>query len=229
MNDSVETSNETCVAHRPFSGKARMKPAFDVTAASAHICRADAPLARLVSRVGPFSPQMRAFNDPFEALSHSIVFQQLSGKAAGAIHQRLLARFPRQNHPTPADILALEDTELRQVGLSRAKVSSMRDLARHAQSGELPSVAEIRDLDDQTIIERCTTVKGIGVWTVQMMLIYYLGRADVLPSTDLGIRKGFMLTFGGELPQPDIIVARANRWRPYRTVASWYLWQATYL
>jgi DNA-3-methyladenine glycosylase II len=206
-----------------------MKYDFDVSSAVQHISRRDRQLAALIARVGPFEPELRAFADPFEALSHAIIFQQLTAKAAAAIHHRLLARFPEQNHPTPSDMLALSDGALREVGLSKAKTVALRDLAQHASDGRLPDALQIHDIDDDTIIERCSAVKGIGAWTVQMMLIYYLGRANVLPSTDLGIRKGYLLTFGGELPQPSAITRRAQRWDPYRTVASLYLWQATYL
>lgn len=202
---------------------------FDSDAALHHISRKDKPLADLISRVGAFQLQLRPCSTPFEALGSAIVFQQLTAKSAGAIHQRLLDRFPEKNHPSPSDLLSLDDSSLREVGLSKAKAAALRDLADHAIDGRLPTTSQIGQLDDDAIIKRLSAVKGIGVWTVQMMLIYHLGRPDVMPATDLGIRKGFRLTFGGDLPQPAAILERAKRWSPYRTVASWYLWQATYL
>ena len=129
--------------------------------------------------------------------------------------------------PAPAELLALDDTALRGAGLSRAKTAALKDLAAHAHDGRLPELAEARTLDDDALIERLTAVRGVGPWTVQMLLMFRLGRADVLPATDYGIRKGFQRVFRTrQLPSPRQVLARGERWRPHRTMAAWYLWRA---
>ena len=198
---------------------------FEPTIAIEHLRATDALLARVIDAIGPFRLQLIAAPSIFAALSQAIVYQQLTGKAAATIFARFCALFPGAE-PTPEQVLAASEDELRGAGLSRSKALSLRDLAGKTVSGEIPSLAEIRGMDDQAIIEHLTKVRGIGRWTVEMLLIFRLGRADVLPADDYGIRKGFALAYGqGELPSRKDLEAYGIRWKPYRTVASWYLWR----
>jgi 3-methyladenine DNA glycosylase/8-oxoguanine DNA glycosylase len=164
----------------------------------------------------------------FGALAEAIVYQQLSGKAAATIFARVCALFPRAPHgPTAEHILHASDPKLRSAGLSRPKLLALRDLARRSAGGEIPTLAEIHRMEDEAIVERLTSVRGIGRWTVEMLLIFRLGRPDVLPADDYGIRKGFAVAFKKRaLPVPKDVEKRGARWKPYRTVASWYLWRA---
>ena len=202
---------------------------YDPAEAIVHISKRDPDMRRLIECIGEFAPDMMPFSSPYEALTRSIVYQQLSAASAGAIHGRLLAAFAGNAHPTPGQVRSLDDDAIRAIGLSRAKTAALRDLSQRATDGLLPDRQAVAKLTDEQIIELGCAITGIGVWTVQMMLIFCLGRGDVLPATDLGIRKGFMLTYGGEMPKPGAIVTHSEIWRPFRTVASWYLWQATYL
>jgi DNA-3-methyladenine glycosylase II len=177
---------------------------------------------------------------PFEALTESIIYQQLHGKAAAAIHARLLAGFADASggarHPDPQQLLDCPTAQLRAAGLSHNKTLALRDLAAKTLDGTVPTLARIRRMSDDAILEHLTQVRGIGVWTVQMMLIFRLGRPDVMPSGDYGVRKGFALTFQGLKPTtkvtPDLLATpaeierRAKKWTPWRSVASWYLWRA---
>jgi O-6-methylguanine DNA methyltransferase len=202
--------------------------AFDPDAAVKHLRASDAALARLIDAVGPFRMKLAATQSLFVALAQAIVYQQLNGKAAATIFARLCALFPRSHEgPTPERILRASDEKLRGAGLSRSKLLSLRDLARRSCDGEMPSLAEVHAMDGEAIIERLTVVRGIGRWTVEMLLMFRLGRPDVLPADDYGIRKGFALTFKKrDLPTREDLERRGARWRPYRTVASWYLWRA---
>ena len=189
-----------------------------------HLSRADARLARLIDAVGPCGLTVDPGGGPFAALVQAILYQQLNGKAAGTIHARLLARVGRA-HPRPADIATLDDEALRGVGLSRQKISYLRDLTTRVQAGL--SLRGLGRLGDEAIIERLTAVRGVGRWTVEMYLIFRLGRLDVLPVDDYGVRKGAQRTYRLRTP-PDAARLRrlAEPWRPYRSVASWYLWRA---
>jgi DNA-3-methyladenine glycosylase II len=196
-------------------------------------------MARLIERVGPFAIRSEAMHSPFQSLLRAIVYQQLSGKAAATILGRVVALCPRKR-PQPQHLLELEDAALRGAGLSRNKLLALRDLAAKTIDGTVPTLAQLRRLDDDEIVTRLTAVRGIGRWTVEMMLMFRLGRADVFPVADLGVRKGFHLTFGAldklsrgrkkddgiVLPAPKALLAYGERWRPYRSVASWYLWRA---
>ena len=202
---------------------------YEPAAALRHLRRRDRTLAALIRRVGPFALQSRAHLTPFQALLRAIVYQQLSGLAAGSIDRRLKALFPGRR-PSARRLLELDDETLRGVGLSRSKVASARDLAEKAVSGVVPSRHALDGMSDEAIIEHLVTIRGIGRWTVEMLLIFSLGRPDVLPVADLGVRKGFMLHRGeDELPDMRELTAYGERWRPYRSVASWYLWRACYL
>jgi methylated-DNA-[protein]-cysteine S-methyltransferase len=199
---------------------------FDPEAAIAHLRAADAALARVIDAVGPFELELRKTASVFVALAEAIVYQQLTGKAAATIFGRVCALFPR-GRLTPEQILSASDRQLRGAGLSRSKVLSLRDLARRTEAGEIPGLARLRRMDDEAIVECLSEVRGIGRWTVEMLLIFRLARPDVLPADDYGVRKGFAAALKKrELPARADIEKRGARWRPYRTVASWYLWRA---
>jgi 3-methyladenine DNA glycosylase/8-oxoguanine DNA glycosylase len=200
---------------------------IDSAVALAHLRGSDPALARLIDAVGPCRLRPRPAASLFLALAEAIVHQQLTAKAAGTIFARVCALCPTTEGLTPHELLRVTDAELRGAGLSRSKLASLRDLARRVDGGELPSWAEVQGMDDETIIARLSEVRGIGRWTAQMLLIFRLGRPDVLPVDDYGIRKGFARAFRRrELPAPADVEKRGVRWKPYRTVASWYLWRA---
>ncbi|MEI9953005.1 MAG: methylated-DNA--[protein]-cysteine S-methyltransferase [Pseudomonadota bacterium] len=210
-----------------FDGDGKL--GFDLPLAVETLRAADPKLARLIARVGPCRLQLKTTPSIFAALAESIVYQQLHGKAAATIFARVRALFPRARGAlTAAQLLRASEADLRGAGLSNAKYLALRDLAEHCQKGSLPTLAQIQKLDDEAIIERLTAVRGIGRWTVEMLLMFRLGRPDVLPVDDYGVKKGFSIAFGtAELPSKAELEARAKRWKPYRTVASWYLWRAT--
>ena len=187
----------------------------------------DPVLARLIERAGPcrFSTHKRA--TPFAALAQSITYQQLNGRAAGTIFGRFRAIYRPKRFPTPDALLETPDAALRTAGLSRSKIAAMKDLAAKTKDGTVPTLARLRDMSDEEIVERLTAVRGIGPWTVEMLLMFRLGRPDVLPVTDYGVRKGYSIAFRKrELPSPDDLRTRGERWRPFRSVAAWYLWRA---
>jgi 3-methyladenine DNA glycosylase/8-oxoguanine DNA glycosylase len=203
---------------------------YDPVIASRYLAEADPALSALMARVGAFTMRPEPTQSLFAALMRSIVYQQLTGKAAATILKRVTRLFAPRRFPAPRDLLRIDPQRLREAGLSTAKTAAVRDLAARTIDGTVPSLARIRRMDDEEIIERLTTVRGIGRWTVEMLLIFRLGRPDVLPLTDLGIRKGFALTFRKRhLPDAQVLLRRAERWRPYRSVASWYLWRAVEL
>jgi methylated-DNA-[protein]-cysteine S-methyltransferase len=202
---------------------------FDGAVAVDQLRAADAGLARLIERVGPFRMQLKSTPSLFVALAESIVYQQLGAKAAATIFGRVRALFPRSGL-TPNGILRAPDEKLRGAGLSQNKLTALRDLACRAASGELPTLEQARGMDDEALIERLVEVRGIGRWTVEMLLMFRLGRPDVLPVGDYGIQQGYALAFRKrELPSRAEIEKRGRRWKPYRTVASWYLWRAVEL
>lgn len=192
-----------------------------------HLRRADPVLARLIRRVGPCQLKPRRRRSPYESLVRSIMFQQLHWRAAEAIFARLRALYPDARFPSPEQLLRTPETQLRAAGLSRNKIAAVKDIAAKTLEGVVPDARTIRALSDEEILERLTTVRGVGPWTVQMLLIFTLGRPDVLPATDFGVRKGFALTYGlRQLPSPREVLAHGEHWRPYRTTATWYLWRA---
>jgi DNA-3-methyladenine glycosylase II len=200
---------------------------YDPDLACRYLAAADPKLGALMARAGPFTMRPEPTQSLFAALARSIVYQQLTGKAAATILRRVVQAAGRRGFPTPRDLLAAAPEKLREAGLSAAKTAALKDLAAKTLDGTVPSLARIRRMDDEQIIERLITVRGIGRWTVEMLLIFRLGRPDVLPLTDLGVRKGFALTFRrGALPDAAVMLRRGERWRPYRSVASWYLWRA---
>ena len=201
----------------PRTGPTRKLP-YDSAEAIAALSAADPKLAQLISRAGPLTLRLASSQSPFEALTESIIYQQLHGKAAATIHARMISSFEPLcgigQHPSPEHLLDCPTEQLRAAGLSHNKTLALRDLAA----------------------EHLTQVRGIGKWTVEMMLIFRLGRADVFPTSDYGVRKGFALTFQGLKPgvkvTPDLLARpadmerRAKKWAPWRSVASWYLWRA---
>lgn len=193
-----------------------------------HLRASDAVLRRLVDRVGPCGLVVQRTSSVFAALLEAVVFQQLSGRAAATIHGRVLALLPTtRSGPRAEDLLRVGDAELRAAGLSQAKLRAARDLAQRTVDGSLPTLRALRRMDDEAVIDALTEVRGVGRWTAEMFLVFRLGRTDVLALDDLGIRKGYQRAFRlSELPQRDVVAARAERWRPYRSVASWYLWRA---
>jgi DNA-3-methyladenine glycosylase II len=195
--------------------------------ATRHLLRADKTLARVIKQAGPCPLAPQPAVQPFQALVKSVTHQQLNGNAARTIHRRLLALFPGTKHPAPGDILAAADETLRSAGLSRAKTAAIKDIAARTLAGVVPSRRVIAKMSDAEIIERLTAIRGVGPWTVEMLLIFTLGRPDVLPATDYGLRSGFARVHRlKKLPSPGELLAHGERWRPYRSVASWYLWRA---
>ena len=198
---------------------------YDPAEAAAALTEADPVLGALVAEVGPCTLAPRG-EAPFAYLLRSVVYQQLAGKAAATIHGRVLALF--DGAPTPEALLALPDEPLRGAGLSRNKLAALRDLAEKTLDGTVPADLDaLRPLPDDEVVRRLTAVRGVGPWTVEMLLIFNLGRPDVLPVTDLGVRNGFRLLHGhDDMPAPTALLAHGERWRPWRSVASWYLWRA---
>ncbi|MDX1419689.1 MAG: hypothetical protein R3181_06955 [Rubricoccaceae bacterium] len=202
-----------------------MSAPYDPAEAAAALAEADPVLGALIADVGPctLAPRNQA---PFPYLLRAVVYQQLAGKAAATIHGRVLTLF--DGAPTPEALLALPDEPLRGAGLSRNKLAALRDLAAKILDGTVPADLDaLRPLSDDEIVQRLTAVRGVGPWTAEMLLIFDLGRPDVLPITDLGVRSGFRLLHGlDDLPAPAALRAHGERWRPWRSVAAWYLWRA---
>ena len=199
---------------------------YDPSEAVRRLCEADPVLAGLISRAGPFALQLRGLQSPFEALARNIIYQQLHGKAAAAIHARVLA-LAGGKRLRPDDILGAPDESLRGAGLSASKLSALRDLAAKTADGTVPTLARLRRMPDEEVVARLTEVRGVGRWTVEMLLMFGLGRPDVLPVGDYAVRKGFAVTYGlAEMPRPKELAAYGERWRPFRSVASWYMWRA---
>lgn len=204
--------------------------AIDWGAACARLGERDPALGGIITRVGGNGFPPRPPGSTFESLARSVCYQQLTGKAAETIFQRFRALYPGDPPLAPEAVLRTRIPRLRRAGLSEAKARSIRDLAAHAVRGELPPIEALRTMEPEAIVERLTVVRGIGRWTVEMLLLFRIGHPDVLPVHDLGIRKGFArITRRRELPGPEAILRRGERWRPYRSVASWYLWRAAEL
>jgi 3-methyladenine DNA glycosylase/8-oxoguanine DNA glycosylase len=216
-----------------------MPKQLDHSAACEHLSRVDRHLAKIIAKSGPCRWQQETTQNIFEALFESIIYQQLNGKVAATITQRVKALFPENTKrlrtrrglvaafPTPEQILAAPEELLRSAGLSQAKMLAIRDLAAKTVDGTVPPLRQANRMSDEELIERLDTVRGIGRWTVEMLLIFRLGRPDVLPVDDYGVRKGFAkMQKLAELPKPKELLAYGERWRPYRSVASWYMWRA---
>lgn len=211
------------------------KVRYDYTLACQELAAADARLKKLIERAGPFALRLKPTHSTFEALLESIIHQQLHGRAAQTIHARVLALFP-EALATPRGLHDLADERLRAAGLSANKLAAVRDLAEKSLAGAVPPLAALHRMPDEEVCARLASIRGIGVWTVQMLLIFRMGRPNVLPVADYGVRKGFALTFGklrpgmpvalADLPSAATMERRAVRWQPWRSVASWYLWRA---
>lgn len=198
-------------------------------------------MAVLVDTVGPYRLRAEPCASPFRHLAQAIASQQISGRAADTILARFVALYDRGDErngdpaararddrfPEPAQVLATDPERLRGVGFSAAKAAALRDLAARTLEGVVPDSATLARLDDAAIVARLTQVRGIGPWTVQMMLMFQLGRPDVLPVDDYGVRNGFRLAYGlAELPTPRELARHGERWAPWRSAAAWYLWRA---
>jgi DNA-3-methyladenine glycosylase II len=206
-----------------------MKPKFnfDPVEAVAHLRTSDAVLGAVIDRVGPLALELKPTKSLFEAMMRSIVYQQLHGKAAATIHGRVLVELARHGGENPEALAKASDAALRGAGLSRNKLLALRDLAAKCLEGTVPSLKEARKLGDDELVARLTTVRGIGPWTVHMLLIFYLGRPDVMPVGDFAIRLGFKKLYKKRKdPTHEAILKHARRWQPYRSVASWYLWRS---
>lgn len=200
---------------------------FDYKAAVAALSACDERLARLIEDTHPFRIDQTPCESPYEALIEAIVYQSISGKAAAKIYERIQALGANGRCPTPHEILAVNSKRLRKAGLSKAKAAAMKDLAQKTLDGVVPTLEQSRTMSDEELIERLDSVRGIGRWTVEMFLIFRLGRPDVLPIHDYGVQKGFALAYGKrKIPKPKELLKFGERWRPYRTVASWYMWRA---
>ena len=199
---------------------------YDRKKAEAHLRKADKTLAGVIKSVGPFTLEPR--DGTFRSLARAIFFQQLAGPAARAIMGRVLASLgtDEERFYEPAQFAAATDEQLRGAGLSRQKMAYLRDLAEKFASGELEEDGW-QSLEDEDVIRRVTLVKGIGRWTAEMFLIFSLGRPDVLPVDDLGVRRGFQVTYGlKDLATPEEMTRIAEPWRPYRSAGTWYMWRS---
>ena len=184
-------------------------------------------MAALIARSLPYNVKPALSIRPFDALAEAIAYQQLSGKAAATIFGRVRALYPRRKYLDPEKILATPDETFRAAGLSRNKIAALKDLAAKTIDGTVPPSRAIVRMSDEEIIARLITVRGIGRWTVEMLLLFDLGRPDVWPVDDYGVRKGFAKTFGRrKLPTPKELMKFGEKWRPYRSVAAWYFWRA---
>ena len=193
-----------------------------------HLSRTDPVMRRIIRAIGPCTLEPHRLRwTPFQALVRAVVYQQLHGRAAKAILDRFIALFDGRGFPSPAAVLAVDPRRMRRVGLSRAKARAIKDIARKAAAGVVPTRRVAARLSDDELVERLTTARGVGRWTVEMFLIFTLGREDVLPVDDFGVREGYRVAYGlREQPKPKALLAFGERWRPHRTTAAWYLWRA---
>lgn len=196
--------------------------------AVAHLQKSCPSMKALIRRLGPCALEVQAARSPFQALVNAVAHQQLHGKAAATILGRFRKLFPGGRFPGPRALATVTDEQLRAVGFSRAKTAAIRDLAEKSLSGVVPGAKAIAALSDEEIIARLTQVRGVGRWTVEMLLIFTLGRPDVWPVDDYGVRTGWKIAYGlPEMPSPKELNGLGERFRPHRSVAAWYLWRAT--
>jgi len=201
--------------------------AFDLREALRHLGERDAVLRDLIENAAAFAIDADNGQSPYDVLLEAIAYQSISGKAAATIFGRIKALGDNDRPPTPEKMLKLPTAKLRKAGLSGAKVMAMKDLAKKAVAGIVPTHSEALLLSDEELVERLVSVRGIGAWTVEMFLIFRLGRPDVLPIHDLGVKKGWSVAYGKKhMPKPQELLTFGERWRPYRSVASWYMWRA---
>lgn len=222
-----QQSVEQSISQASGDGHGRPKPVFDLAAACRHLSACDPCLAELIQNTAPFQMDEDPLQSPYEALLEAIAYQSISGKAAATIFARVKALGGNGRAPTPEQMVKLRTPALRKAGLSSAKAAAMKDLAKKTIAGVVPSLEEAHKLSDEELVKRLISVRGIGAWSVEMFLIFRLGRPDVLPIHDLGVKKGWSVAYGKKhMPKPKELLAFGERWRPYRTVASWYLWRA---
>jgi 3-methyladenine DNA glycosylase/8-oxoguanine DNA glycosylase len=202
-------------------------PAFDLQEALRHLGERDEVLRELIAATKAFAIDAEMGQSPYEVLLEAIAYQSISGKAAATIYGRIKALGENDRPPSPEKMLKIPAAKLRKAGLSGAKVLAMKDLAKKAIAGTVPTHDEALLLSDAELVERLVSVRGIGAWTVEMFLIFRLGRPDVLPIHDLGVKKGWSVAYKMKhMPKPQELLKFGERWRPYRTVASWYMWRA---
>ncbi|HYB70970.1 MAG TPA: DNA-3-methyladenine glycosylase [Candidatus Bathyarchaeia archaeon] len=195
--------------------------------ATRHLSKVDPVMRALIRRVGPCGLAVRN-QQPFETLVRAVAHQQIHGRAAEAILGRFVALFPGRRFPSPAAVAATPATRMRRAGFSRGKIRAIKDIARKARDGHVPTRRACHALSDEELIERLTALRGVGRWTVEMLLLFTLGRPDVLPVDDFGVREGFKRAYGRrKQPTPKQLRRHGERWKPYRSVAAWYLWRAT--
>jgi len=201
--------------------------AFNLDDAVRHLSACDAQLKRLIAETAPFRIDVADAQSPYEVLLEAITYQSISGKAAATIFGRIKALGENGKPPAPEKMIKMATAKLRKAGLSGAKAAAMKDLAKKTVAGIVPTHDEALKLSDEELVERLVCVRGIGAWTVEMFLIFRLGRPDVLPIHDLGVKKGWSVAYGKKhIPKPKELLKFGERWRPYRTVASWYMWRA---
>jgi DNA-3-methyladenine glycosylase II len=195
--------------------------------AEKHLAGTDPRFAALIAQSLRYNIKSPTLARPFDALAESIAYQQLSGKAAATIWGRVRALYPRRKYLDPRLVLQTKDESLRAAGLSRSKIAALKDLAAKTLDGTVPSARALARMTDEEIVARLITVRGIGRWTVEMLLLFDLARPDIWPVNDYGVRKGFAKTFGRrKLPTPKQLLKFGEKWRPYRSVAAWYFWRA---
>jgi DNA-3-methyladenine glycosylase II len=192
--------------------------------AEIHLSKICKRFAKVLPGHEPFPTKFEKKRDPYRALVRAVVFQQLSGKAAGTIHGRMLALFPDKDHPDPEDLIRAKDETLRGAGLSRQKIAAIKDVAAKRLDGTIPEARALSRMKDDEIIARLTAARGVVRWTVEMYLIFTLGRPDVLPIDDLGVRKGAEKLYRREFT-PKTLGAYGERWAPFRSAAAWHLWR----
>ena len=187
----------------------------------------DPVMARLIREHGSCQLRHEPWRSPFQSLVQAVAHQQLNGTAAGIILTRFKKLFPGRKFPKPEDLAKVTDEQIRACGFSFAKIRAIRDIAAKTLDGTIPSSRQIEKMSDEEIIERLTEARGVGRWTVEMLLIFQLGRPDVLPADDFGVRNGFCLAYKKRaLPKPNNLLRFGARWRPHATTAAWYLWRA---
>ena len=197
------------------------------TAALKHLSAADPVMRQLIRQVGKCALAPETWRSPFQSLVQAVAHQQLNGTAANTILTRFKKLFPNRKFPRPEDLAQVTDAQIRVCGFSFAKIAAIRDIAAKTVDGTIPPSRAIAKLGDEEIITRLTEARGVGRWTVEMLLIFQLGRADVLPVDDFGVRNGFRLAYKKRaMPKPKALAAFGEKWKPHRTTAAWYLWRA---
>jgi DNA-3-methyladenine glycosylase II len=196
-------------------------------AAHKHLSKNDPVMKRLIREHGICALKPESRRSPFQSLVQAVAHQQLNGSAANTILTRFKKLFPNRRFPKPEDLAKVTDAQIRACGFSFAKIRAIRDLAEKTLSGVVPTSRQIMELSDDEIVARLTEVRGVGRWTVEMLLIFQLGRENVLPADDFGVRSGFRVAYKKrEMPKPKALLAHGRRWRPHATTAAWYLWRA---